>query len=395
MPRLLHIADVHLGARHQDLGPAAAQQRERQFSAFRRAVDLALQERVDLVVVAGDLFDSNDQPRRSVERAAGELGRLVGASIPAVLLPGTHDCFESASIYRAFDMAALAGAYPGSDAVVVLTPQRCSVTYRGPRIRVEGFVVDGKRASRDPLAGMGATLAAEAAEHPGTWGVGVIHGSLAIPGRVEQDEVLFTEAEIARSGFDYLALGHWHSFRQGRAGRTTWAYPGAPEPVAVDQDGSGGVLIVALEEAGGERRVSIERREIGRTRFRKLQLDAATIRSQDELCRRLAELRDPDLVLDVRLVGVSAPTLEIREEEVESEVGGSFLRFRFRDRAVHAPSGGPVPPADTIAGAFLRDLETRIAAAEAAGDLDRAREYQDALHLGQLLLADPQRVTLS
>ena len=46
MPRLLHMADVHLGARHQDLGPAASAQRERQFEAFRRAIDLALQEHV-------------------------------------------------------------------------------------------------------------------------------------------------------------------------------------------------------------------------------------------------------------------------------------------------------------------------------------------------------------
>src|SRR5918999_668355 len=101
MPRLLHMADVHLGARHHDLGEAAAQQRERQFAAFSRAIDLALSERVDLVLVAGDLFDSNAQPRRSVERVAGELKRLVAASIATVILPGTHDVYDAASIYRA------------------------------------------------------------------------------------------------------------------------------------------------------------------------------------------------------------------------------------------------------------------------------------------------------
>ena len=55
MPRLLHMADVHLGARHQDLGEAAVKQRERQFGAFKRAIDLALKERVDVVLVVGDL----------------------------------------------------------------------------------------------------------------------------------------------------------------------------------------------------------------------------------------------------------------------------------------------------------------------------------------------------
>src|SRR5215212_8986193 len=74
MPRLLHMADVHLGARHDDLGATAAAQRERQFAAFQRAIELALAEAVDMVLICGDLFDSNSQPRRSVERAAAELG---------------------------------------------------------------------------------------------------------------------------------------------------------------------------------------------------------------------------------------------------------------------------------------------------------------------------------
>ena len=76
MLRLLHTADVHLGARHTDLGERAAVLRERQFAAFRASVDLAMAEKVDIYLVAGDLFDSNTQPRRSVERVAAEFGRL-------------------------------------------------------------------------------------------------------------------------------------------------------------------------------------------------------------------------------------------------------------------------------------------------------------------------------
>ncbi len=42
MLRLLHTADVHLGARYADLGEAATAQRERQFAAFRASIDLAI-----------------------------------------------------------------------------------------------------------------------------------------------------------------------------------------------------------------------------------------------------------------------------------------------------------------------------------------------------------------
>ena len=109
MLRIIHTADVHLGARHDDLGEQAAAQRERQFAAFKATIDLALTEKVDLFLIAGDLFDSNVQPRRSVERVAAELKRLAEARIRTVIIPGTHDCYDRASIYRAYDLAALAG----------------------------------------------------------------------------------------------------------------------------------------------------------------------------------------------------------------------------------------------------------------------------------------------
>ncbi len=120
MLRLLHTADVHLGARHTDLGERAAALRERQFAAFRTSVELAIVEKVDIFLVAGDLFDSNTQPRRSVERVAAELGRLARASIRTVIIPGTHDVYDGASIYRSYDLAGMARA--ASDWVVVLTP---------------------------------------------------------------------------------------------------------------------------------------------------------------------------------------------------------------------------------------------------------------------------------
>ena len=94
MLRLLHTADVHLGARHTDLGERAAAQRERQFAAFARTVQLALDERVDLLLIVGDLFDSNTQPRRSVERVAVEQRKLAQAAIRTVILPGTHDVYD-------------------------------------------------------------------------------------------------------------------------------------------------------------------------------------------------------------------------------------------------------------------------------------------------------------
>ena len=153
MLRIIHTADVHLGARHDDLGEQAAAQRERQFAAFRAAIDLALAEKVDLFLIAGDLFDSNVQPRRSVERVAAELKRLADAKIRSVIIPGTHDCYDRASIYRAYDLAAMAAGTRTDDMVTVLDPDHPSVHFPALGAVVHGRVFADQARPAQPAPG--------------------------------------------------------------------------------------------------------------------------------------------------------------------------------------------------------------------------------------------------
>ena len=402
MLRLLHTADVHLGARHADLGDRAATQRERQFAAFVATVDLALAEKVDLVLIAGDLFDSNVQPRRSVERAAAQLKRLVDARIRIVISPGTHDVFDRASIYRAYDIAALSGAV-GSDLVTVLDPDHREVHLKPLDLIVHGQCFATKRAPTSPLQGVDVANDDRAA-----WHVGLLHAAIAIEGKTDGDDVVITTDEIAASNLDYLALGHWHSTSTGKAGKTTWAYAGAPEPIAVDQDRAGNVLIIGLDALDGKKRVTIEERKVGKTRFERVELDAAKIGSQPGLVAKLAEQADQDLVLDAVLIGVRPDDLDVHVEEVEAELADKFLKVRVRDRSVAPLPEGLIASPDTVLGAFIRDLEARIAEVEAADGAtggatggaagaavtsDTAGELRDALRLGRLLLAGTE-VTL-
>ena len=391
MLRLLHTADVHLGARHADLGDAAAAQRERQFAAFRATVDLALAEKVDLFLVAGDLFDSNTQPRRSVDRVAAELARLAQARIRTVIIPGTHDVYDRSSVYRAFDLAALAGTRPAEELVTVLTPDRTWIHFAAIDAVVHGPVFATKRAPRSPLKDLAAVETP-----PATWKIGLLHAAISITGRTDNDEVVITTDEIAASGLDYLALGHWHSVQTAKAGAVTYAYSGAPEPVAVDQDRAGKVLLATLDQRGGRKYVTVEERTVGRTVFERREIDAAVIESQPALVARLRASADPDLVLDVRLIGVRPDDLDVDPAEVEDALRGAFLRIRVRDLSRPALSQGALPPAETISGAFIRNVEGRIADLEAAGDdpaVLEADELRDVLRLGRLLLAG-QEVTL-
>jgi exonuclease SbcD len=387
MLRLLHTADVHLGARHTDLGDRAVALRERQFAAFGTSIDLAIEEKVDLFLIAGDLFDSNVQPRRSVDRAVAQLRRLVEAKIRTVIIPGTHDVYDRASIYRAYDLPSLAGSV-GSDFMTVLTPDKPDVVLAALDLVVHGRCFATKRAPYSPLRDVDAS-----SDDRGTWHVGLLHAAVAIPGQTDNDEVVVTPDEIEASHLDYLALGHWHSTVQGNAGSTIWAYSGAPEAVAIDQDRAGSVLLVTLEEQNGKKRVALEPKTVARTRFERLDVDAATIATQPALIELLAAKADPDLVLDARLMGVRPEHLDVDLDEVEAELADRFLRIRVRDRSIAPLTDGILPPADTVLGAFIRDLEGRIAETEAATPDGSADELRDSLRLGRLLLQG-EEVTL-
>ncbi len=80
--RLLHTADVHLGARFPGLGDKGAVQREQVRASFKKLVSLALAEAVDIVLIAGDLFDANQQPQRNFDLVLEQFSLLAAKKHP-------------------------------------------------------------------------------------------------------------------------------------------------------------------------------------------------------------------------------------------------------------------------------------------------------------------------
>jgi DNA repair exonuclease SbcCD nuclease subunit len=84
---LLHVSDTHLGKRQYNL-----ESRENDlYEVFSQLVDLAIEERVDVVVHSGDLFDVNNPSNEAEMIAIRELSRLRDKGIPFIGIPGDHD----------------------------------------------------------------------------------------------------------------------------------------------------------------------------------------------------------------------------------------------------------------------------------------------------------------
>ena len=111
------------------------------------------------------------------------------------------------------------------------------------------------------------------------------------------------------------------------------------------------------------------------------------MKTQQALIVSLAKRADPDLVLDVRLNGVRPDELDFDTDEIETALAPGFLKVRVRDVSIPALTEGPLPSPDTIAGAFIRDLEAQDrASSRRPASTAEAAEARDALRLGRLLL---------
>ena len=91
----IHTADLHLdspfsGLRQID-GEVAALLKDATLQAFDKVVDLALSNKVDFLLVAGDVYDSSDRSLRGQLRFAAGLRRLADAGIRSFVCHGNHD----------------------------------------------------------------------------------------------------------------------------------------------------------------------------------------------------------------------------------------------------------------------------------------------------------------
>ncbi len=96
MPRFLHSADWQLGmTRHFLSEEAQARFSQDRLDAVRALGRLARDEACEFVVVAGDVFESNQVDRRTIARAIEALRAI---DVPVYLLPGNHDPLDAASV---------------------------------------------------------------------------------------------------------------------------------------------------------------------------------------------------------------------------------------------------------------------------------------------------------
>jgi DNA repair protein SbcD/Mre11 len=367
--RLLHTSDVHIGAPFAFLGARGSEQRAALREAFAEIARIARDEKYDVLLVAGDLFDAAfETSEADVSHVLGCL-RAAAASCRVVILPGGHDRYAPGSVFERER-----NRFEAVANVRIFVPGREVIDFPELSLAVHGRALVSNVPAANAFGGL-APLAGR------RWNVCAAHCSVeGFAADLDAGEMPARLGDLA-AGFDYTALGHWHSFRVLRDAPPV-LYCGAPEVVARDQQGAGFAVSVTL--AGGS--ASFERRRIGRRRIERRAVDCTGLGSTDELVERaLREIPpDGDLILDLSLGGLLNLDSALDPARCAAELERHYFSVRLAGNGpsrVISREELLAVPADTVVGAFVRGMMKRIEGAE--GDAKELSE--EALQLGYQL----------
>jgi len=329
--KILHAADLHLDSPFEGL-PAvkAALRREEQRMLLARLSELARQEHVQLVLLAGDLLDSD----HSYFETGEELCRcLAGMGAPVFIAPGNHDFYTEKSPWTRLEL-------PGN--VYLFTENRIrGMELKDLGLRVYGAAFNEKRS--------GPLLAGYHAERvPGVKNILVMHGE---PGaRPDSPYNPITEQQLQESGMDYVALGHIHKASGlRRAGDTWYAWPGCPEGRGFDETGEKSVNLVTLSDSG----CGLETRCIAQRRYEALSVD---VTGADPLLAIHTMLPD-ETVRDVYRITLTGETDEAPDlNRLRLNLAELFFELQLRDETHIRRSLWEKAGDDTLRGLFLKKL---------------------------------------
>ncbi len=370
MLRLIHTSDVHIGVKLASFRDKAAVQRQSLLDVFAKIVDTAISEHAQLLLIAGDLFDSNFPSYQSVQFVKGQLGKLNNNGIYVAIAPGTHDCLSKDSIFLRENFTA------NLPYIYVFNNPEITVK-EFPDIDVTVFTKANisNKSTESPIA-----FLAEASKQAKTkYKVAMAHGSVQIEGKSAEDDLPISLRDIAESGMDYLALGHWHGAQEFSFGGTKAWYAGSPE--ITYQEGKGGLgqgyaLMVDMLD-----KVEVKPFKVSDKEIEELHMDMQVYENMENVYYELEKHAGANKIITVSISGVIGSDIFIDEEKIEEDFKDKFLSIRVTNNTVFTMDEvlSRDYPEELVIGQFMRIMRQKI---ESAQTSEEKKIAEDAMHLG-------------
>lgn len=366
--RFIHTADIHLDSpllnlNQYDGAPVEAfRQASRQ--AFENLVELAVDEKVDFVLVAGDLYDRECRDMNTPVAFRRSLQELVREGIGVYVVQGNHDA--DAKVTKAFKLEVPEGVH--------LFSTRSAKTQKIEPLRVaihgQGFATGAVEHSLVP--GYPKPV-------PGWFNIGLLHTNCGSSPQ-HGDYAPSTVPELVSKGYDYWALGHIHQRQYLRESHPWIVYPGNIQGRHARETGEKGCVLVEVED---DRVVDVAFHALDVVRWERLEVDVSECRDglavtnavMQELSRSVASIGDRLLAVRIDLAGATQAhrSLVLHASHFDREIREAAVsRFdervwveKIRLRTTMPPTLQKAEEHDEALAELLRGIDADEAATEA------------------------------
>jgi exonuclease SbcD len=304
--RFVQFSDVHLDTSLREsrlaLPGEKRRQRQREIRAIvAEACSLARERDCELILIPGDLFDDESANYDTTHFLIDAFGSV--APLPIFITPGNHDPYLPQSPYSS-DFLAEKGIPPWPENVHIFSTD----AFESERLPNREDIVVSGASNIGQRMGSKRILAQRIPLPSARFNIAIFHGSREpFPPGKEAATMPFSDEELLSQGFDYAAIGHYHSYSEIRdgEGRIRGAYSGTPASQRLNEAGEKFILVGEISE---DRIVKLERIKLDRRTLNVLEVNCSGCKHSDAVVRKIEQearkvSRNKEDILFIRLVG--------------------------------------------------------------------------------------------
>lgn len=342
--KILHTSDVHLGAKLGYLGEKASAHRKQIEKTFETSVQLAIDQAVDLFLIAGDLFDSPYPSKANIALVINQIGKLIEAGIYVAIIPGNHDRLEQGSVFFRPEFSNLKSH--NLKIFIKNTPEQWYINALDTTIH--GVAIVQQKSKRSPLEGL-------QGDENSKYNIGLVHGSVDIIS--EPDNYPIYKEQIEKLNIDYLALGDWHSCLDINPKQPVCWYSGSPELINVSQRGSGNVLLVTVSEDN----VEVEKKPVGEMSVVEHKIALNKYLNVDQIVEELEVIQNKQVVLGLTVSGLKKLDFDGELADLPEKLADKFFHVRVKEDVSLMLSKDELDqyPPEFVTGKFIRNLQSQ------------------------------------
>ncbi|MGL4108866.1 metallophosphoesterase family protein [Clostridium sp. LP20] len=348
--KIVHTADLHFDTPFKEVGEKQSKvNKEELKEVFMRIIHICKAKSVDILLLAGDIFDNLTLNRETLYFIENSFKELDNTRV--FISPGNHDPYGNNSFYKLIKWPNNVHIFKGDIEKVYISELDINVWGAGFKEKyLRSSILNGFSEVDNRINLM------------------VIHGELSNSQEGNEYNPI-TISDISNSGMDYIALGHRHGFSGiNKEGSTFFAYSGCPQGRGFDELGDKGIIYGYVSKGA----VDLDFVRTSKRNYEEVEVDISDSFGYEEVRNKILEaVKEEDRkenLYKLILKGEISEEFNIDEEILREKLIKDFYFCKVIDKTRLKLDLEEISRGYSVKGIFAKKLMKELEEAETEAD---------------------------